>query len=343
MDDFAPVLDELTAYEPNVKDRLVGLLRKAANNLNPNLFPTNERKRELLEPAKSVIPEQSGPAQEALTTEMMMGAAAPGGLGGGVAGTLIGRGAKTFPHANLARALRNMHLNDQNNKGYAHEVGQDAIWKDTRIERVPRLNQYKDVDYWSEIPDNIKILNRKHPSEVDTYSGPMQGKVQWDELYNAYPKIADAPLDFYSGPGLKYGGSFWEKGDTGKFEIVSPTYEKARQALHHEAGGHGVAYQEDWQPGTAPETILREMGRKDPASAISTSSPTLAAKMYLKNYGEGVARLNEYRGAQARIGPDNNELIRPSSDLSWMDFPKDLTELMTKEDLANWLRNFKHK
>ena len=65
MDDFAPVRDELTAYEPNIKDRLVGLLRKAANNTHPDFFPTNERKREVLEPAKSVVPEQRGPAQEA--------------------------------------------------------------------------------------------------------------------------------------------------------------------------------------------------------------------------------------------------------------------------------------
>ena len=338
MDDFAPVLDELTAYEPNVKDRLVGLLRKAANNLNPNLFPTNERKRELLEPAKSVIPEQSGPAQEALTTEMMMGAAGPGGLGGGVAGTLIGRGAKTFPHANLARALRNMHLNDQNNKGYAHEVGQDAIWKDTKIERVPRLNQYKDVDYWSEIPDkDMAILNRTNLSKPDIYSGPMQGKIRWDTLYNAYPEMADMPLDFYTGPGLKYGGAFWPQGKAGKIEIVAPNYGGAKQALHHEAGGHGVAYAEDWQPGTDPKILLNEMVKSNPTSA-SARYPAIADNLYLNHYGEGISRLNEYRSMQEVLDPVNNELIRPTSDLNWMRHPRGLDEMTTKQELANLLR-----
>ena len=339
MADYAPQWDEATAYEPNFKDKLVGLLRKTANNFSPDFFPSNERKRELLEPAKSVISEQAIPAQDELVKQLMMGAANPSHIGGGMAGTLIGRGARTFPHGKLERAVRDMELNDQHNRGYAHDVGEDAIWKDTKIQRVKDLNIYKPTDYVSEISDaGLEILNKK--KGLDIYQGPMGKKVKWDNYYNAYPEAEGMPLDMYIGKGLKPEATFWEHGPEGRAEIKMTNYEDALPALSHEIGGHRTAYKEDWQPGANSEGILATLRERHPKAA-SARFPKIADNMYSDSFGEGWARLNEFRRLQERDNPGNNELNRPTSDLAWMRNPRSLEEMITKQQMAEMLRNFK--
>lgn len=313
---YAPQQDEATAYSPNTWDEIIGRLRKGANNLNPNWFTTNERRRELQEPAKSVIPEQAKPANDELIKEQMMGGFAPGHVG--VGGIMIGtEGKLVTPMKEILRLGRNKALT-----GHPEE----DVWNLTQTHNSPEKGNPQLFE--------INDANAKHTGKWDrnrwgldaikNYNGPIERFYDHPEFYGHVPKALGTEVSVKMGKDVKPSGSFYP--DTGRIEAHGENMKDILDILTHESQhiADKVAGRDfGGNPDVIRSALIKTLrqGLKDesePSKAQRLFAQTNALKLYNKMGSEVKSRMGE---EWRTVTPEARLMTSPAERMRQMGYP----------------------
>lgn len=210
-----------------------------------------------------------------------------------MAGTFIGKGAKTWDAVNASKAIK------MANKG----IDERTIWEKTGTFKGADGQWRQEIsDHKASVqPDGVlhRAIDKNAINEGAPTSFPQWVYMEHPEMYNAYEgtkKIAIRPTDDFNG-----GGSY---NDAGIINI-SAWADNPKSTNLHELQ-HAIQQREGWARGGSPETMKDEalsMLRRDVASGEipSTEQAMAMLPMAQQNAYKRLAGEAEARATQARM------------------------------------------